>query len=212
MLVTCHHCGHRVLPTTQDGCPSCGQIIEPESLFPPQSGRDFSRKIVVGPSRCRPIISLLVSLAFVAGGIFLLIGSGHTRGGRASELLAVWSAIIFFGSCAFGAASHLIDLRPRLIVDDEGIFDRVLGVGRIPWSDIQGAYLRQVRKHCFLSLEIVDSERYLQRLPYFKRALARANPTCGLTPVSLNLSAIALDPKGIFEIIVERIREQTENA
>jgi hypothetical protein len=165
------------------------------------------------PSRCRPFISLLFSLAFVAGGIFLLVSSsGQTRGGRTHELIAGWSVVILFGNTAFGAVSHLIDTRPRLIIDDEGIIDHILGVGRIPWSDIHGAYLRQVSKHCFVSLELPNYERYLDRLPIIKRAFARANPTCGLTPVSLNLSAIAADPNDVVRHIIHRIHERANGS
>jgi len=145
-------------------------------------------------------------------GVFILIMeySGRHRSSRGT--MAGWSGIIFFGGCALVAVWQLIDSRPRLIIDEVGIFDRTLGVGVIPWAEIQGAYLRSVSGNDFICLHLRDSDRYLQRTNAVKRALAGANAALGFTPISLNLSGVAADSNDILELILKRIHESTETS
>jgi hypothetical protein len=162
-------------------------------------------KLVIGSSRWRHGILLLSSLAFVAGGILILAMPTSEPGSLAGQRLAGWSSTIFFGGCALIFVWQLIDSRPRLIIDDDGIYDRTLGIGRIPWSDIRGAYLRSISKNVFICLELRDSEHYVRRTNAVKRALAGANAALGFTPISLNLSGVAADPGDILELILKSI-------
>lgn len=164
-------------------------------------------KLVIGSSRWRYLVLLLASLGFVAGGVFILAMPAPKRGLHANKSLAGWSSIIFFGGCALVAAWELVDSRPRLIIDDEGIYDRTLGVGRIPWSDIRNAYLRSIHENDFICLELRDSDDYLQRTNAVKRALASANAALGFTPISLNLSGVAADSNDILELILKKLHE-----
>jgi len=134
--------------------------------------------------------------------------SGHHQ---SSGTMAGWLNIIFFGGCALVAVWQIIDTRPRLIIDDEGILDRTLGVGCIPWSEIQGASLRSIHGNDFICLELQDHEKYLQRTTAVKRALAGANSALGFTPISLNLSGIAVDATDILELIIKRIDQPPTN-
>lgn len=169
--------------------------------------------IVIGPSRWRNVVLLLGSLAFVAGGIFILAMPISKRESRTRQRLVGWSSIIFFGGCALVGAWQIIDSRPRLIIiNDEGILDRTLGVGPIPWSDIRGACLRSISGNDFICLDLQDSERYLQKTNAVKRALASANIALGFTPISLNLSGVAADSNDILELILKRIHDPTRNS
>ncbi len=169
-------------------------------------------KIVIGNSRWRAVLLLAACLAFVSGGIFVLV-SQHTARYRSSDgTTAAWSSTIFFGLGGFAAIRRLIDSRPRLILDDEGVWDRTLDVGRIAWTDIEGAYLRSIRSNNFICLVLRDTDRYLSKTTAMKRALANANTALGFTPISLNLSGVAANAKDILEIIVTRIHAPTEDA
>ncbi|MCB1100033.1 MAG: PH domain-containing protein [Verrucomicrobiae bacterium] len=86
--------------------------------------------------------------------------------------MAGWLSIIFFGGCALVAIAQIIDSRPRLIIDDEGILDRTLRVGRIPWSEIQGAYIRTISGNDFICLEVRCPEQYIGEAKGIKQALA----------------------------------------
>jgi hypothetical protein len=163
--------------------------------------------IVLGPSRWRHALLLLVSLAFVAGGFFILaMPASRGKSVKEKQLLG-WTTIVFFGGCALVFVWQLIDSRPRIIIDDDGIYDRTLGVGRIPWPEIQDAYVRSISGNDFICLELLDAERYVQRTNPVRRALAGMNSALGFTPITLNISCLAADSNDLLELILKRIHQ-----
>jgi hypothetical protein len=145
----------------------------------------------------RRIIPLLIgSLAFVAAGVFLLA--------RSPDKWEIWMSTIFFGGCAAVFVSQLLDSRPRLIIDDRGVFDRTLGVGVIPWSEILDAFPRTISSSSFVCLVLRQPESYLSRRPRRHRAFASLNRQLGFTDFSLNLTGMDVDPAEICELILKR--------
>ncbi|MEZ5330274.1 MAG: STM3941 family protein [Verrucomicrobiales bacterium] len=88
-------------------------------------------------------------------------------------------------------------------------------MGRIPWSEIQGAYIRTISGNDFICLEVRCPEQYISEAKGIKQALANVNRALGFTPVSLNLSGVAVDTADVLEFIIKRIEiptEETANA
>ncbi|MGA2541133.1 MAG: STM3941 family protein [Verrucomicrobiota bacterium] len=141
---------------------------------------------------------LIASLAFVASGVFLLL--------RSPDKWVGWMSIIFFGACALVFVWQLLDARPRLIIDDSGVFDRSLGVGVIPWSQIVDAYPRTITSSSFVCLVLHQACPFLSRLPSRRRAFAKLNRQLGFTDFSINLSGLAVDPAEVCELILKRAK------
>jgi hypothetical protein len=161
--------------------------------------------IIIKSSRLKYALLLIVAFGFVVVGLLIL-----TRA-KASDAWIGWINIVFFGACIPIFAWQLVDSRPRLVIDDQGILDRTLGVGVIPWSEITGAYLRSIHGNNFICLEVRNPERWLEHLSPVKRAMASANKALGFTPLNLNLSAVATDPSQILELILKTIAWGQEN-
>ena len=130
--------------------------------------RDEDGKIVIKRSAMVYVMLLAGSGSFVACGVFLLLANP-------SEGPKVWGGIIFFGGGALVALWQLLDARPRLIVDEKGIYDRTLGVGLIRWDDIKGAYTRSLQDNDFICLILFDSGEYVGRLSPLRRSMTRLN-------------------------------------
>ncbi len=143
--------------------------------------------LVIRSSRLSYALLLLVSLVFVAVGVLLLVR-------RPEAAIAGWTTLMFFGACALVFAWQLFDLRPRLVFSEVGVLDRTLGVGVIPWTEIDDAYLASINGNSFLCLELRDPERWIEKLGPVRRALVAGNASLGFTPISLNLGCIAGDP------------------
>jgi hypothetical protein len=165
---------------------------------------NLNMKVVIGPSRWRSLFLTLAGLAFVGAGIFILLMP--PRPGESRSLLVGWSCILFFGACALVGLWQLFDSRPRIILDDDGIFDRMLGSGKIPWGRIQGAYIQSIHGTEFICLELLDADRHLQNLSAAKRALADLNRQLGFTPISLNLAGTNANAAELLEIILKAAR------
>jgi len=96
-----------------------------------------------------------------------------------------------------------------LTIDDLGIDDRTLGVGKIPWSEITDGYRRAIRGNEFICLEVRNPELWLHKLSSTKRAMVKANRALGFTELNTNLSGLAVDAAQIHELILKCIAERS---
>ena len=100
---------------------------------------------------------------------------------------------------------QLLNRRPRITIDENGIVDRTLRYGLIEWKDIEGAYL--LRKPvfglaaAFICLQLRDTKKYTDRLPPWVRRRVARNTRAGATPVSLNLIGLDAEPEEILSAI-----------
>jgi hypothetical protein len=154
--------------------------------------------ITIKSSRLKYAFLLLIAIAFV------FIGAMMVTRGKATDAWVGWAIIVFFGAGIPLFAWQFYDSRPRLVLNDEGVLDRTLGVGIIPWSQITGATLRSVHGNYFICLEMRNPEQWLERLSPLKRAMVSANEALGFTPLNLNLGAVAADPREIYELVIKK--------
>lgn len=157
-------------------------------------------------ARGRNLLMLLVSCAFVAVGVLLLFrGAGEAR-------WAGIASIVFFGACTLFCVYQLIERRPRLVFDDVGVFDRTLGVGRIPWDEILAADWVSLNGNHFICLLLRDEAHWLARLSPLQRRLAWANRGLGFGSINLNLSGLAVDPAVVFSLVQAEIARRMLDA
>ncbi len=99
---------------------------------------------------------------------------------------------------------QIFDLKPRLILSDDGVIDSTLGIGMIDWKDIHGLSIQSVHKNDFICLEMDEdaNEKYLSNLSPVKRKLVTANVALGFAPVNLNLSGIKGSTNDIFDTML----------
>ena len=138
---------------------------------------------------------LIGSMTFVAAGVLVLAMGANP--------LAASSAIVFFGGCALVGAWQLLASRPRLVIGERGVFDRTLKIGVIEWHDINGAFVKRLRGNTFVCLELRDPAKYTGTLPPIGRRRAEANRNLGFTPISLNLTGLAVDADRICELLLK---------
>ncbi len=122
-----------------------------------------------------------------------------------AERVASWGGIALFGPCEIILLWMYFDRRPRIIIDSQGIFDRLLGLGRIPWSAIVGARLAFVQDDTVVCLDLQDKQEWISRLPRWHRFLASANRRMGFSEFNLTISNLDATPETIFELILEHL-------
>jgi hypothetical protein len=157
--------------------------------------------IVFQTSPTKWIALMIGSLAFVALGLWLALSG--------SSVVIGWINVAFFGACSVIYIRHLADRRPRIVVDECGVTDNLLGVGCIEWADVVGAELRFVRGSPILSLELRDPSKYVIRLSPFMRRMTAANKVLGFTEISLSLVGLASDPTAVARVIIERVERRS---
>ena len=152
-------------------------------------------------SKLKYVLFLLMSVAFVAIGAFMVLD------GEKDLIGWLCIGIFFLGIPIF--LWQIFDSRPRLILDEDGVIDRTLGVGKIFWKDIKGLSVRTVHKNDFVCLEMDEdsNQRYLSSLSSIKRKLLTANVALGWPPLNLNLSGLKGSTEEIFQAIVQQIEK-----
>lgn len=150
-------------------------------------------KLIIKNSRWKYILLLIASIGFVCAGIWMII-DGEWFG---------WVGALFFGSGIPIFVWQIIDSRPRLIIDDNGILDRTLGVGYIAWRDIEAAYVQSISGNDFICLELRNTEHYAQKLSNVKRAMTAANRGLGFTDFNINLSGVDAKTDEVFELVMK---------
>jgi hypothetical protein len=118
-----------------------------------------------------------------------------------------WMSIIFFGSGIPLFIKKISESKPRLIINDQGIFDRTLGIGTIPWGEVAGAFVKSIQGNDFICLELRNPQIWSQQLSSIRKAAASANKALGFTEFSLNLSGAAADTTAIHELIIKKVAE-----
>jgi hypothetical protein len=150
-------------------------------------------KLIIKNSRWKPSLLLCAALGLVCVGAFLIY-QGKAFG---------WVPLLFFGSGVPIFIWQIADARPRLIIDERGVIDRTLGVGRIEWADVEGAYVISISGNDFICLELKNPEKYRQKLSQVRRWMTTANRNLGFTDFSINLSNVAAGTEEVFELILK---------
>jgi hypothetical protein len=102
---------------------------------------------------------------------------------------------------------QLIDPRPRLIIDEHGIYDRTFGVGWIAWSDIDDAYMHSTQGVEFICLRVLDPSSYLGKLSWVRRRLAEVNRALGFTEFNVCVSGLRVSAEEVFRLVQRYLHE-----
>lgn len=161
-------------------------------------------RIEIKFSRVKLGLLLLLAAVFVAGGIFILSIADDLRG-----KIIGWSSIIFFGFGLLVFLKQFLNAEPRLILDDEGIEDKSLGIGKISWDDIEAAYPNEIFTNKFVSLKIRNVEKYLERNPKRRKSLEKKlvsfNQSLGFEALNLNLVGLKISQKDLMTLITAHL-------
>jgi hypothetical protein len=152
--------------------------------------------IEIKSSRLKLVVLLISAIGFVGGGLFILLK------GEPDQAWIGWMSIVFFGAGIPLFTYELIRSAPRLVISDEGIFDRTLRIGWIAWKDVRGASIKSLQGSHFICLDVANPEQYLSKSKT-RNVLMKANHALGFTPISLNLSSATVDPHEVLEIILK---------
>lgn len=169
--------------------------------------------IEVSLSKKKLILTLLGSLMFVAIGLWMVIArpsSNHFFFSNPALVLGAGVAgILFFGFVAVKVIPKLMDKKPGLIINSNGITDNSSGVsaGFIPWADIEDIRLAQVFNQRFLLIMVNNPEQYINRASNaITRKLITSNYSSYGSPISISSHALQMDFDQLHALLVEKMK------
>jgi hypothetical protein len=152
---------------------------------------DSTDETIIELSRAKLARLILGSCAAVATGAWLLsfdmaeIERGRSFGFLNNNPLLVYGvgllAVACFGGCGLYGLFKLFDKRPGLVLNSAGLVDNASAVaaGFIPWSEVTGSHVYQMRSARMLIIDVTDPRKYADRGGALKRALNKANLKMG---------------------------------
>lgn len=116
--------------------------------------------------------------------------------------IAYPSIVIFLWLFLYTAVTTLFP-KPLLILDDHGLLDQssIFSVGFIPWSDITRVYPTVVSKQRFLSVELKEPDRYLEKLTGWKHLMMKMNLQVGHAPIKIIQNMFSLTSQELGELM-----------
>lgn len=114
-------------------------------------------------------------------------------------------SLLFFGVCSLMAGRKLLDASPGLVLSEQGLLDNASGVaaGFIPWSQITGIGHYQVQGQKMLVIGLADPKPYLERGPFWKKALLKANYRLVGSPVSIPANTLKMAFEPLLALVCE---------
>jgi len=157
-------------------------------------------------SKKKIVLLLLGCVALVAVSIWLGYIADSQR--RYNPLLmkgVAFAGVSFFGLCGIYGCIKFFDGRPGLILDKEGIVDNssAVSAGRIPWSEITGLKVSEIAGQRFLTIEVVNVHKYIERGSFLKRMLNRANTKMVGSPINISANALRLNFDELLRVLTE---------
>jgi hypothetical protein len=106
----------------------------------------------------------------------------------------------------------LFDGRARLIITPEGMDDQrsIFSCGMIPWSDVRGVELYQMRRTKILVVRMADAEALMKAQPFWKRVFLREMSKKFGTPVLVSQSSVNYDLGVLHDELHSLVSPQVE--
>lgn len=114
----------------------------------------------------------------------------------------------FFGLCLVAILFQLFRRGATVVIDELGVSDRRMGVGRIPWEDIASVSVGQVKRQRFISLWLRNEEQYLSRGPARRRWVAAVNRALGFSPFYMSFTGLTPGLDDAYARLKARVPER----
>lgn len=165
----------------------------------------MNNEFVVKTSFQKTILYQIGCLVFVIAGLYMFYVSDdlYTR-----IIMLICAGVFGFGFLVliyFG----LFDRRPRIVIDEIGIYDRLLGVGKINWEDIKHIRFDSDDKNPLISIKLantLNSSKILVNARNKRFSSIDGDLDFGI--LSLNLNFTDAEPQKIYAMILKHIPDK----
>jgi hypothetical protein len=177
--------------------------------------RGSNRALLGGPStppldasvECRT--SIPRTLGWLGLAVLMIAASYYTGRTATGFIRAVgWLAVVFCGVCLVPIILQLFRRGPTIVIDEDGVLDRRLHVGRISWQDIASVSIVQSGRQRLISLWLRNPEHYLSPAPTWSAGLSRVGEEMGYSPFSLNFAGLTPGLEETYAYLRTRLPER----
>jgi len=167
---------------------------------------DASVVVVIPLSKGKTFLLLLGAVAFVLASIWLWsIADVQTRYNPLYAKAVAAAGAFFFGLCAIYGGFKIFDNRPGLIIDESGIVDNssAVAAGRIPWDDVVALNVSEIAGQRFVTVVVVEPQKYASRGSAFGRMLNAANMKMSGSPINISSNSLQMNFDALVQVLTD---------
>ena len=158
-------------------------------------------------SHKKNIFVLFLSLLFLAAGIYFVLHGEEIAAGKRSPLLVQGigiAAIAFALLALFFTIKNLLNKRWVLRANPEGLYLRIRNELFIPWQEITGFEVFEVRGSKSVLIMFKDPQAYIakEKSPFLRKMMQWNLRLCG-TSVSISSSTMQISHKELLALLIE---------
>lgn len=112
------------------------------------------------------------------------------------------ASLISFSGLLHSLWTHALLLQ----IDDHGIYDRRLGIGKIHWTDVEDVQLQVTENNRFLCFKMANPEPYLARLKGANRERVLFHRSLGFQGFNVDVDAVDVNLLELKKYIDHRVR------
>jgi hypothetical protein len=121
--------------------------------------------------------------------------------------VAGWVGVILL-ALVIPTVRPLFASRAVVILNDVGIDDARIGLGLIPWRDMESVSCYELRGRPAIQFWLRDERSYLDRWAPWRRVLAKAVVALGYSPLSMNFVGISPGFEPVYSYIKRFVAER----
>ncbi len=163
-------------------------------------GMGAADELVIELSKSKGILMILGSFAFVAAGYWLFsMNAAAMKELPIDDPLFIHgvgiASMVFFSLTGIFGIWKLFDKKPGLVLNSAGIIDNSSGLaaGFIPWSEITGAEIYEIRRQKMLIIKVRNPEEFIQRGNVLQRAMVKINSKMCGSPIAITSNTLNIN-------------------
>jgi hypothetical protein len=115
---------------------------------------------------------------------------------------------LFLGAAIAVAGRSSGDKGPRIMIDDMGILDESLGVGKILWEHVEEVHIEVASGVRYLCLGVRQDFHYLSKLDYERKQQTQFSRQLGFTRFSINMRGVDVSLLDIKDLVKKKHRRK----
>lgn len=129
-------------------------------------------------------------------------------------LIIIIILIVFFGVGFIFNISGVLNIRPLLSIDEDGITDRscISSVGLIPWKEIEVIYVEGNQHQRNIGIKLYNLDEFINKVSFLKGINIKINLMRKHAPVSINLDTVDKELYEVVELLQRRLEEYGNNS
>lgn len=163
------------------------------------------KDLAIKNSGCTALIGIVIFLPFTITGLYLVINEDK------GNIYLDWFVFLLFASLTLLNVWILFDKRTRIVINENGIDDKKLGVGVIEWNDILDVKVVRAGKMDLIHLKLENPSKYKNKMSLFNKITAKLNHTLAGDSVQINVNIVDMEAVEIAEMIMTRVLEARQN-